>query len=49
MIDQLRKDPKLYPRPSRDEMMKMLYESHKELEKDYSKEFKRLWVSNGWQ
>ena len=40
MIDQLRKDPKTMPRPSRDEMMKMLYESH------YSKELKRLWITS---
>ena len=46
MIKQLRNDQKTIPKPSRDEMMKMLYESHVSLEKDYAKEFKSLWVTN---
>ena len=46
MIEQLRNDPKTIPKPSRDEMMRMLYESHVSLEKDYAKEFKGLWVTN---
>ena len=46
MMQQLRKDPKTIPRPSRDDMMQMVYDSHKVLEKDYSKEFKSLWVTN---
>ena len=46
MIEQLHNDPKTIPKPSRDEMMKMLYESHVSLEKDYAKEFKSLWVTN---
>ena len=45
-IDQLRKDPKTISRPSKDEMMKMLYESNQGLEKDYSKELKSLWVTS---
>ena len=46
MIEQLRNDPKTIPKPSRDEMMRLLYESHVSLEKDYAKEFKSLWVTN---
>ena len=46
MIEQLRNDPKTIPKPSRDEMMRMLYESHVSLEKDYAKEFKCLWITN---
>ena len=46
MIKQLRNDQKTIPKPSRDEMMRMLYESHVSLEKDYAKEFKSLWVTN---
>ena len=46
MIEQLGNDPKTIPKPSRDEMMRLLYESHVSLEKDYAKEFKSLWVTN---
>ena len=46
MIEQLRNDPKTIPKPSRDEMMRMFYERHISLEKDYAKEFKSLWVAN---
>ena len=45
MIEQLRNDPKIIPKPSRDEITRMLYESHVSLE-DYAKEFKSLWVTN---
>ena len=40
MIEQLCKDPKTVPKPSSDEMMTMLYESHVSLQKDYD------WVTN---
>ena len=46
MIEQLCNDSKTIQKPSRDEMMRMLYESHVSLEKDYAKEFKRLRVTN---
>ena len=46
MIEQLRNDPKTIPKPSRVKMMRMLYESHVSLEKDYAKESKSLWVTN---
>ena len=46
MIEQLCNDLKTIPRPSKDDTMKMLYESHKKLEKDYSIEFKRFWVTS---
>jgi len=46
MIEQLRNDPKTIPKPSRDDMMRMIYESNTSLEKDYAKEFKSLWVTN---
>ena len=46
MIEQLHNDPKTIPKPSRDEMMRILYESHVSFEKDYTKEFKSLWVTN---
>ena len=46
MIEQHRSDPKTIPKPSRDEMMRLLYESHVSLEKNYAKEFKSLWVTN---
>ena len=46
MIEQLHNDPKTIPKPPRDEMIRMLYESHVSLQKDYAKEFKSLWVTN---
>ena len=46
MIEQLRNDSKTIQKPSRDEMIRMLYESPVSLEKDYAKEFKRLRVTN---
>ena len=46
MIEQLCNDSKTIQKPSRDEMMRMLYESHVSLEKDYAKEFKMLRVTN---
>ena len=48
MIEQLRNDPKATPKSSRDEMMRMLYESHVSLDKDYAEEFKSLWVTMHW-
>ena len=44
--EQVSNDPKTIPKPSRDEMMRMLYESQVSLEKDYAKESKSLWVTN---
>ena len=46
MIEQLRIDPKTTAKPSRDEMMRMLYKSQVSLEIDCAKEFKSLWVTN---
>ena len=46
MIEQLHNDPKTIPKPSRDEMMRMLYESHVSLKKYYAKKFKNLWETN---
>ena len=46
MIEQLRNVPKTIPKPSRDEKLRVLFESHVSLEKDYAKEFKSIWVIN---
>ena len=44
---QLRNDSKTIPRHSRDDdMMKRLYETHKKPEKNYSIQFKGLWVNS---
>ena len=46
MIEQLHNVPKTIPKPSRDEMLRVLFESHVSLEKDHAKEFKSFWVTN---
>ena len=46
MIEQLHNVPKTIPKPSRDEMLRVLFERHISLEKDHAKEFKSFWVTN---
>ena len=46
MIEQLHNVPKTIPKPSRDEMLRVLFERHVSLEKDHAKEFKSFWVTN---
>ena len=48
MLEQLRNDPDTIPRPSRDDMMKMLVDSYKELNIDEPHQYKKNFITSAF-